>query len=132
MNLDDLLKDALKAKAERDALVSGKAKLRDSRLDPKARNEVADMVRALESAHEYTAVAVVFRQTRYVCECGSSILAGGQFLQQEKHIRIAGTQRFIAVKTWAGELPLKRDTTEVKVVVCNDCAVAHGFPAEAA
>lgn len=123
-SLDDLLKDAMAHKASADALKASKTKLRDSRLGERERNEVADMVRALESAHDYTAVALVFRQTRYLCRsCASSTLAGGQVLQQEKHVRIAGTQRFIAVKApWNVDLPRKSDTTEVQIDLCAACA----------
>lgn len=132
MNLDILLKQALAEKAAADVVKGDKVKLRDSRLTSRERDEIAGKVREWESAHEYVAVALVFRQTRYACTaCASSILAGGQLLEQQKHLRMAGTQRFVPCKgVWQNDLPRKLDVTEVKVTICSECAPRFGFVKE--
>lgn len=128
-SLDDLLKDAMAHKASADALKASKTKLRDSRLGERERNEVADMVRALESQHDYTPVALVFRRNWYICNhCGCQSHGGGQVLQQEKHLRIAGTQRFVAVKMpYRMDLPRKVDNTKVELDICGECMHERGF-----
>lgn len=131
VDLNSLLKQALAEKEAGDLAKAGRTKLKDTRLADRERQEIADKVREWESEADYKAVALVHRQTKYVCKtCAIPHYAGGQVFVQERHVRIANTQRWIAAKPpYREDLPRKADYIEVQIEICGVCAVAAGgFP----
>lgn len=129
MDLNTLLKNAVAQQAAGAAAKVGRKQLKDTRIGEKERNAIADKVREWESEADYSMVGLIWRAERVHCGCcGSVELGRGQVLIEQRHVRIAGTTRYIeARQPFPLTLPRRQVFVKVEVPVCAGCATEQGF-----